>query len=139
MLKSPLPRSLRAIAAALEGLDEQELDALIAGKGKLVFVASEQSPVKCEVPMLDSAAILERLHSCTNRDSGRAVLSEITSRDVLSSLARSQKIHVAKHDRREDIESKIIQFVIGGKLRSEAIETLNLSGSGPNNGSQGSV
>jgi hypothetical protein len=137
MLKSPLSKSLRAIAAALETLDQQELDALVAGKGKLVFLASEKPQEKGEALTGDAEAILERLNSCTDRDGARGVLSEIASKEALWSLATLQKIHVAKHDRREDIESKIIEFVIGGKLRSDAIQTLNLNGGGvPKNGSQ---
>jgi hypothetical protein len=44
------------------------------------------------------------------------------------SLAKGQKLYVAKNDRREDIENKIIEFVIGAKLRTEAIQPLNLKG-----------
>jgi DNA-binding TFAR19-related protein (PDSD5 family) len=128
MLKVPLPKTLRAIASALEALDEKELDALVAGRGKLVFVASERPAERHEASAAEAAEVLGRLSSCTDREQARAVLSEISSKEALTSLARSQKIHVTKQDRREDIESKIIEFVIGGKLRSDAIRTLNMKG-----------
>lgn len=134
MNKSALPKTLRVIAAALEALDQQELDALVAGKGKLVFVVSEKTQEKSETQTLDVEAVVEHLNICKDREEARRILSDITNKESLSLLARSQKIHVAKHDRREDIENKIIEFVIGGKLRSEAIQTLNMKGSSTSSG-----
>lgn len=128
MLKSPLSRSLRVIAAALDALDEQELEALVAGKGRLVFVPNDKAQERNEYSLVDMEAIAEQLFSCGDREQGRSVLSGITNKDALSALARSLKIHVAKHDRREDIENKIIETTIGARLRSEAIQTLNMKG-----------
>jgi tRNA(Ser,Leu) C12 N-acetylase TAN1 len=71
---------------------------------------------------------LAKLNECKDRDSARETLSAIKNRDALASLARTLKVHVVKRDRREDIESKIVEFVIGGKLRTEAIRSLNLKG-----------
>jgi hypothetical protein len=39
------------------------------------------------------------------------------------------KIHVNKHDRREALEDKVVESVIGVKLRSESILGLNLKAS----------
>jgi hypothetical protein len=130
MHKSTLSKTLRAIAAAMETLDPHELDALVAGKGKLMFVANDRMPVRAGEQSLDVVAITERLRACKDRDEARGLLAEITTKDGLSSIAKTLKIHVIKQDRREDIESKIVEFVIGGKLRSEAIQTLNMNGGG---------
>ncbi len=40
------------------------------------------------------------------------------------------KVHINKHDKRDAIEDKIVEFVVGVKLRSEAILCLNLKSSG---------
>jgi DNA-binding TFAR19-related protein (PDSD5 family) len=72
--------------------------------------------------------VWQKLNDCKDRDVARQVLSSIARRDALASFARMQKIHVTKQDRREDIENKLIEFVIGGKLRTQAIQTLNLKG-----------
>lgn len=126
--KNSLARFARLLAATIEGLDEQQIDQLLTGKGKLTFTATENVRQISSGPSLDQTAILEKLNGLKDRDEARQVLSQITNRDALASLARALKIHVIKHDRREDIESKIIEFVIGGKLRTEAIQSLNLKG-----------
>jgi len=128
MHKNSLSRIVRIFAATIDGLDEQQIDQLLTGKGKLTFTAAENLRQMGSGPSLDQSAILEKLNGFKDRDEARQVLSQITNRDSLASLARALKIHVIKHDRREDIESKIIEFVIGGKLRTEAIQSLNLRG-----------
>lgn len=130
MQKSTLSRTLRAIAAAMDTLDAFELDALVSGKGKLVFVADEKGQGKPDLAAHNLGAIIERLDHCKDREQARRVLDELANKDALSSLARTLKIHVLKSDRREDIEHKIIEFVIGGKLRSAAIQGLNMNGGG---------
>ncbi|MGE0822353.1 MAG: hypothetical protein AB7G75_24040 [Candidatus Binatia bacterium] len=128
--KTTLAKALRAIAVAIEGLTEEEVEQLIAGKGKLTFTVSEKPKQPDSSPSNDTQVIGEKLNNCKDRDEARRVLSQITNKDALASLAKLQKIHVAKHDRREDIENKLIEFVIGGRLRTEAIQTLNLRSGG---------
>jgi hypothetical protein len=60
------------------------------------------------------------------------------ARRNLAAFARLLKVHVVKHDRRDDIESKIVEFVIGGKLRTEAIRSLNLKGASGQSSDDGS-
>lgn len=128
--KSSLTKLLRLVTATIEGLDQHQIDQLIAGKGKLTFTGAGKPKQANDVRAIDRESILAKLNDCKSRDDERQVLSAITGRDALASFARTMKIHVVKHDRREDIESKIIEFVIGGKLRTEAIQSLNLKGDG---------
>ena len=130
MQKHTLAKVLRAIVAAIDGLDEAEVDQLIAGKGRLTFTATEKPRKNSSTLSGDSAAVWQKLNDCKDRDGARQVLSSVASRDALASFARVQKIHVTKQDRREDIENKLIEFVVGGKLRTRAIQTLNLKGGG---------
>jgi hypothetical protein len=129
--KSTLVRLLRIITATIESLDQEQIDKLIAGKGKLTFTDSVTAREPASSPPIDQASILAKLDACKDREEARQVLSAITNRDALSAFARTLKVHVVKHDRREDIESKIIEFVTGGKLRTEAIQSLNLKGGSP--------
>lgn len=128
--KSSLTKLLRLIAATIEGLDQVQIDQLIAGKGKLTFTAPGKPKETTITPTTDLAALLAKLNDCASRDDARQALSAIANRDALEAFARTMKIHVVKHDRRENIESKIVEFVIGGKLRTEAIQSLNLKGGG---------
>jgi protein subunit release factor A len=133
MLKSTLSKALRAIVPAVEALDQHQLDALLSGKGKLVFVENEKAQKITSTKIHDAESVVgpirERLDKCKDRDEARSVLKEIPSKETLSSLARSLQIHIVNNDRREDIENKIVEFTVGAKLRSEAIRTLNMKGS----------
>jgi hypothetical protein len=126
--KSSLTRLFRLFAATVDGLDQQQIDQLLAGKGKLIFSVAGKAKEKNNVLPVDQAAIVANLNACKSREDARRVLSAITGRDALAALARTLKVHVIKNDRREDIEAKIIEFVTGGKLRTEAIQSLNLKG-----------
>ena len=128
--KSGLVRLLRILTATIENLDQDQIDQLMSGKGKLTYMAPAKAKEANTSQPTDQAAILSKLNECRDRDEARQVLTAITSRDALAAFARTLKVHVVKHDRREDIESKIIEFVTGGKLRTEAIQSLNLKGGG---------
>jgi hypothetical protein len=130
MTGNRVARLLRIWASAVENLNEEQLEQLLDGKAKLAF-----NPVAKKKPTsegsFEQSALIEELNHCTDRPQAQAVLNKIRGRDALASFARALKVHVVKQDRREDIESKIIEFVIGGKLRTEAIQSLNLkAGSG---------
>jgi hypothetical protein len=128
--KEQLTKLLRVLAAAVEGLDQRQLDQLLGGKAKLTFSLVDKAKEASAVTVIDNSAVLQQLNECRDRNEAQRVLSQITNRDALALFARALKIHVVKHDRREDIESKIIEFVIGGKLRTEAIQSLNFKGGG---------
>ncbi len=128
--KSALAKILRALATTIEGMADEDVELLLAGKGKLTFTPAEKPKNANVEPSADHAALMSRLNDCKDRDEARQVLLSVATKDALISLAKGQKLYVAKNDRREDIENKIIEFVIGAKLRTEAIQTLNLKGGG---------
>lgn len=128
MAKSPIPKALRAIALALEDLESYEIDQLISGRGHLIFVHGDKAPTKPEAIDFNSQSLLDRLEKCESRDSAQQLLSDVESKDRLVSIAKALKVHIVRNDRREDIEGKIISFAIGRKLRSEAIQSLNMRG-----------
>lgn len=128
MAKSPIPKALKAIAIALEDLELHEIDLLISGRGHLIFVHGDKAATKPETIDFNIQSLLDRLEKCENRESAQQLLSDVESKDRLVSIAKALKVHVVKNDRREDIEGKIISFAIGRKLRSEAIQSLNMRG-----------
>lgn len=128
MAKSAISKSLRAIALALDELEQHEIDLLIAGRGRLIFIHGEKPIFKQEVPDFDVPALLDRLDRCETRDDAQRILSDVEGKDRIVLIAKALKVHVVKNDRREDIESKIIAFAIGRKLRTEAIQSLNMRG-----------
>lgn len=118
---------MRIFVATIEALDQEQVDLLMSGKVKLTVVGPKKTK-DVNPPAVDEVEILNRLNDCRDRAAAREILDAIKTRDGLAAFARTLKVHVVKHDRREDIESKIIEFVIGGKLRTEAIRSLNLKG-----------
>lgn len=131
--KTALVKTLRALASAIDNLDEQELDLLIAGKAKIAILSTGEPKGSASTSTLDQTDLMSRLSACSDRDRARAILKEVTNKDVLTAFAKTQKIYVAKNDRRDDIENKIIEFIVGAKLRTEAIQTLNMKGGSDQN------
>jgi hypothetical protein len=124
-----IKKLLRILVAAVENLDEEELRQLLSGKTRIAFVpVRRMKDGASRLTAADQAELLAKLNEAKERSEARQILSVIVNRDSLEALARTLKVHVVKHDRREEIESKIIEFVIGGKLRTEAIRSLNLKG-----------
>jgi hypothetical protein len=128
--RSSPTRLLRIFTATLENLDQDQMDLLMAGKGRLTFTATGRTKEANSEPSVDQSDILARFNDCKDREEARRVLSSIMTRDALAAFVRGLKVHIVKHDRREDIESKIIEFGGGGKLRTEAIQSLNLKRGG---------
>jgi hypothetical protein len=126
--KHIIAKILREIAVVIDSLDQETVDQLMAGKVRLTITPTDKPRKKDNALSNDSEALWQKLNECNDRDEARQILGSIPRRDALASFAKAQKIHVTKQDRREDIENKLIEFVIGGKLRTEAIQTLNLKG-----------
>jgi hypothetical protein len=129
--KNIYSKLLRIIASTLDNLSEEELENLLSGKGTLVYKPTDiiSKTNSKETPQsVDTGDILNRLNECQDREKARAVLSEVPNKETLTTIAKSLKVHVVKYDRREDIENKIIEFLIGAKLRTEAIHSLNMKG-----------
>lgn len=126
--KSTIVDVFRVISSTFEKLEEHEIEQLVSGKGKLIFVASD-APKDDSIPTsLSNEAIIQQLNECKDRDDAKQFLASIANKETLATIAKLQKIHIVKNDRREDIEDKLIEFVIGAKLRTDAIQSLNLKG-----------
>ena len=119
---------LRAIASAIEGLHSDEVSALINGAGRLVFVPNEEqaTPPKSKRPPIDVSPLAEEFNRCQSREDGQRVLAErAETKEQLIALAKHFSIHVEKHDRRDDLERKLLNGVIGSRLGAEAIRSLS--------------
>src|SRR4051812_28015079 len=97
---------IRIFVATIESLDQEQVDLLISGKVKLTVVGPKKTR-DASPRAVDEVEILNRLNDCKDRIAAREILSAIKTRDGLAAFARTLKVHVVKHDRREDIESKI--------------------------------
>lgn len=131
--KNKYSKMLRVVAGLFEELNEKQIDDILSGKGRLVYELQSNTLIEKEPKLInDFEDIIQRLSNCKDRDEAREILSSVPNKETLTAIAKTQKIHVVKNDRREDIEDKLIEFIIGAKLRTEAIHSLNLKGGSGN-------
>lgn len=77
------------------------------------------------------SSLTSLLQRCETREEARDILrgdTRLLSKNNLNDLARFLKIYIKKDDLRDQIEEKIVEYVVGTKLRSQAILGLNLKG-----------
>ena len=125
--KNIFSKLLRVIATVIENLSDDEIDSLLSGKATLNYQSiSISKDDQKKLPEIENEDIVNKLNKSKDREEAKVILSEVPNKDTLTAIAKSLKVHVVKYDRREDIENKLIEFVIGAKLRTEAIDSLNM-------------
>jgi hypothetical protein len=133
-------RLLRRIAAEIEGLKDDEFDALLAGASdkRLVRAPGVKKPKSTRgLSQAEIAGVIAGLSATSSREDARALLTNddaINTRANLERIARALGVHVNKHDTRIALLDKVVEAAIGVRLRSEAIRGLNLKGSGSHDG-----
>ncbi len=143
MSKREVSNLLKAVVQALKELDESQYQQLLEGKGRIQFIGLEprvttgksrkgKPSLKIKLNHDQLRVLAHQLHGCQTREEARELLvkdNRVLLKDTLVQLARLLSIHVNKDNKREVIEDKIVEFVVGARLRSEAIMSLNLKGS----------
>lgn len=126
--KAEITNLLRAFMQLLEKLTDEEYQELIQGTGRLTFNASQPRRERISSPSQLSEeevqAVITHLQQARSRDEARDVFrkdARASLKDNLEQIARMLKIHVNKYDKRDTLEDKIVENVVGVKLRSEAI------------------
>jgi len=135
--KREITRLLRVLAETLEDMTIGEYDQLLDGRGRLKFSAfdkkgKERSKGSSKATFEELQTLGDQLRETKTREEARELLRKdprTPRKDNLEQLARLLKVHVNKHDTRATVEDKIVESVIGVKLRSEAIQGLNLKSS----------
>jgi hypothetical protein len=136
--KNELSSILRALAVTLDALNDQQFQNWIQGKGRLVYreeklpadissnVPSRELPVTVD-PRVEN--IIARLNKCTSREEASSFLvnSKLT-KAVLQDLCRSIQVHALKSDTKDRLVQKIVESLVGARLRSEAIKQTDLKG-----------
>ena len=142
MSKSEVVNLLKVIVQALNQLDESQYEQLLNGKGRIKFIELEpratdrhvkrQRSLKVNLSDEEMQLVAEQLKICQTRDDARTLLHKNgrdMSKDSLLRLAKFLGVHVNKNDRNNIVEDKIVEFVVGARLRAETIRGLNLKSS----------
>lgn len=136
--KNQIAQLLRKLLEAVENTSEADFDRLLNSSGHFKITVTQSKGAKSRISegsrmsVDEMWTLITELQNCKTREEAREILQRdprAPLKDNLTKIARLLKVHVNKHDRREELEDKIVESVIGVKLRSEAILGLNLKGS----------
>ncbi|MCY3898811.1 MAG: hypothetical protein OXF86_09590 [Caldilineaceae bacterium] len=129
--KANLAKFLIAVADALNSMDSREFELLLDGKAKLRIAENR----KTEKRILDDSnlnkavnELAERLKNADSRGAAKRVIASIShsrKREFLVLLAEACDIRVMSKDTIGTIEQKLIESVVGSKLRSKAIRKVD--------------
>lgn len=116
---------LRQVAKELQALTPEQRLAIADGSAKLKLVV-EAPPPKKEVAVATSVKTDElraKLEECKSRDEARAVLGELKmSKKELQRVSRELDLPVPRDDDTERLVDRIVESVVGFRLRSMAIQ-----------------
>lgn len=137
-------RVLKKCAEFFEDVSEADFARFLDGTLKLALLgpegerSAEEGDDRSRRGPVELNQIAERLRAAASREEALRLLhneEQMTGRNDLAQLARYLRIHVTKQDKRDSLGDKIIEAVIGVRLRSEAIQDVNLkSASGAGRG-----
>ena len=124
----------KILEKVLNELEADEYEGLINEMGQLVYQPIGKSEISNVVkrnegsnspnPNIDE--IVQKLGDAKTKEEGNEILSLKLKKVVLLDVAGAFSVHVRKNDTKETIIFKIIESVIGAKLRSEAIKQTEL-------------
>ena len=124
-------RLLDVIADSLRAMNDQELELLLDGKGKLGFISSsiEGNNLDAELASIHAAKeIAKKLAEVESREAARDLIAGIEHpkrRDFLVRIAQESGVRIGTKDSVARIEQKLIQATIGSKLRSRAFKEVS--------------
>ena len=120
---------LAAFADAMNSMDDREFALLMAGKARLRLVENQRVSKKkpAEDGCLDQvvADIAQKLNDAESREVAERLIASINQprkKHFLLLLCLSCGVNVASKDSIARIEQKLIENVVGSKLRSQAIK-----------------
>ena len=132
--RQDMKRLLQALSKMLDQITEEEYEQFLSGELKPNFVHEEKENKQVkEISEEDLNLLSYKINELKDREDAQDFLRNdprVKLKDNLVRLAKFLQVHVLKSDKREIIEEKIIEFVIGAKLRSEAIQGVNLKSGG---------
>ena len=129
--KHTISKLLASFADALNSMDEQEFEQLIRGEGRLRFVSTSRNGRKVVGTKEMNSAVKEvaqKLKEADSREAAERLLASISyprRKDFLILLAQASRVHVGSRDTIARIEHKLIEHVVGTKLRSKVFREVS--------------
>lgn len=127
--KESLVLAIKVMARAISGLTDEQYEGLIEGKGKLVYSSSIPPATKRATdPNVDLDDLLDSLGQSAGREEALQLFAAANlAKPQLLSIADSVGVHTTKQDTKTSLAEKIVESVVGSRLRSEAIREVRLN------------
>ena len=117
------------IQDSISGLSERDVDRLLSGQGtlKIDVLPNNKGEKKesAQAGRIDLTELERALKRCENRSAGLTLVEGLTKAD-LERLAHRFDIHVDKSAKKEQISEKVIERVVGLRLRRHAMDAVAL-------------
>jgi phosphohistidine phosphatase SixA len=123
---------VKVFEEVLAGMQESEYKALIQGEGTLIFqplnvmddceVLKKTKQTKTIGHNSDIGELVLKLSQAQSREEAYQVLSSNLKKATLLEIASTFVVHIRKNENKETIIHKIIEGVVGARLRSKAIK-----------------
>lgn len=129
MTKKDEIKLIKIIADILDGLSEEQLAAILEKKARLKF---EPTTVQKADEIVDELSndFYVQFEMCQSRESAQKLFDTSNfQKSTLKSIAKHYGVPVGSKDRNQQIVSKIIETVIGSKIKFDTLLNTNLSGS----------
>ena len=115
----------------LESMNDREIDLVLQGKARLRVVVNPEAQKK--LPLDDSrleksvSEMAQKLNDAESREAAHGLFANINQprrRAFLILLANACDVNVGSKDNMARIEQKLVESVVGAKLRSQAIKNV---------------
>lgn len=118
---------LKIVFDFLDQLPEEQLALLIEKKARLKL-ETEKNPSKgSRTAEFDVEEVCKRLECCSTREEAMQYMTEVSlSRAGLKAVAKKYNIPLGSKDRSNQIAEKIIENVVGSRLRFDALLNTDL-------------
>lgn len=127
---------MKLFEGILERLQDNEYEALLHGEGTLIFhslkkmddsvVSKEIKRNKPKSQNCDINRLASKILDIQSREEAYQVLSSNLKKAALIEIASTLDVHIKKNENKEAIIHKIIEAVVGARLRSKAIKETEL-------------
>lgn len=106
----------------IKSLKEEDLDKLINKKSKFVIKDCNKSTSKLLNDRKDFIDVIEVLKNTSNRNEAKSYLENLKfTNDKLLALGEQIGIKISKSNKKALIIDKIVEFIVGHKLKVEAL------------------
>lgn len=132
--KSDTLTILQIVSNLLNSLSDDQYNELLNGNGKLVYKENTKKISRGQEKLqktddISYESLGEKIRLCKTREEAFQVIRNepsLKTKSELIKLAHILEVHIIKRDTREKIEEKIVESVVGSKIRFETIKNINL-------------